>query len=517
MMDIFYGSENKYINVNVESKNHFYNNGYIVIPPDDTIRAKYFGNHACGTTPNIKIVDANRKVTIYGPNESVIVRLDDVSNNNELPIDINRTKYKNCILPLNNGSNKNDLVIDINPTNYENYISLSNNFKYVISVTSTIESFIDLKKFLYDNKCTNVNVFLYSLSTICDRTNDTIIIKTDNGVSHRIKSITLKQFIYTHIYQNSSLKDIPISLIKCNINSTISNIIEDLLYFSYHHVSQLQLSFEDQWSKSDEITKVKYMFDHFDISNDAIHNIEKEVVVDYLANNSSCSLIFKPNKNKGLLVKSQMPAIIIAYNQYTYITNMVKQLEKYTTDIIIVDNKSDYAPLLKYYENEYKYTLLKQTVNRGHKVCYDKYIQLVAGSMHIITDPDLSFNPKLPDDFIKHLVDISIKYKSYKVGFALLHKAADIRTDVRCHNQTITQWENDFWINRIADDNYELYWAPIDTTFFLINTTVGGPHIRIAGDYTCIHMPWHTDFKKYLKDGEYNAYLKNNKSTSWFK
>jgi len=489
-MSIFYGIENKYVDITEIAKRTLCTNGRIEIPPSDDIRPKYFGDPVCGVIKNIKIVDKNGKETIYGPDVPVSVSFDDLYNDD-------------------------GIVIDINPKSYESCVWLSNNFKYVISVTSDIESFIDLKKFIHDNKCTNVNIFSYLLSTICDRVNDPLIIKTDSGIKYRTKTITVKELIYTHIYQDSSLREIPISLIKCNIKNTTGNIIEDLLYFSYYNTSLLYLSFYDEWPISDEANKIKYMFEYFDISHDGTNNIENNHVLDYLTNNTSCSLIFKPNKKKGLLVKSQMPVLIIAYNQYTYVTNMVKQIEKYTSDIIIVDNKSDYGPLLEYYENDYKYTLLKQSQNYGHIVCYNNYIRWVIGAIHIITDPDLSFNPKLPDDFINHLVNISIKYNAYKVGFALLHKADDIRKDIIWNRHTITEWENKYWIRRIPDNKYELYLAEIDTTFCLVNNTVNGPHIRIAGDYTCIHMPWHTNFKKYLKDGEYTAFMKNNRSSTW--
>ena len=50
-----------------------------------------------------------------------------------------------------------------------------------------------------------------------------------------------------------------------------------------------------------------------------------------------------------------MTVVIISYNQYTYVSKMVKQLEKYTNDIVIIDNKSSFPLLLDYYENDYKY------------------------------------------------------------------------------------------------------------------------------------------------------------------
>ena len=42
-----------------------------------------------------------------------------------------------------------------------------------------------------------------------------------------------------------------------------------------------------------------------------------------------------------------MSIVVIGFNQYTYISKMIKQLEPYSNDIIIIDNNSDYKPLIK--------------------------------------------------------------------------------------------------------------------------------------------------------------------------
>jgi FkbM family methyltransferase len=60
-----------------------------------------------------------------------------------------------------------------------------------------------------------------------------------------------------------------------------------------------------------------------------------------------------------------------------------------------------------------------------------------------------------------------------------------------------------FWINKIHDDNYELYNANIDTTFCLIDKDNSSNHhydIRIAGNFTANHLPW------YIENDIYNIY-----------
>ena len=68
--------------------------------------------------------------------------------------------------------------------------------------------------------------------------------------------------------------------------------------------------------------------------------------------------------------------------------------------------------------------------------------------------------------------------------------------------KNIKEWETQFWINRIPHDKYELYHAVIDTTFTLVNWNYfAEPNncnvyrcIRIAGNFTCIHLPWYNNF-----------------------
>ena len=199
---------------------------------------------------------------------------------------------------------------------------------------------------------------------------------------------------------------------------------------------------------------------------------------------------------------------------------MVAQLEKYTSDIIVIDNQSTYPPLLEWYEKEFKFTLLKQNKNFGHLVYKHGPIQNLVGDLYILTDPDLLFNPSLPDNFIEELINISNYFQSNKVGFALFIDSDEIRDDVFYHGLTIKSWESQFWVNKLSysiKPELELFHADIDTTFCLINRRLRNYPVRVAGQYTCIHIPWLKGFQNSLIEGEYESYLQNNISTSWFR
>jgi glycosyltransferase involved in cell wall biosynthesis len=223
-------------------------------------------------------------------------------------------------------------------------------------------------------------------------------------------------------------------------------------------------------------------------------------------------------------MKSKIPAVIIVYNQLTYLKNMVQQLEPFVEKIIVVDNKSTYQPLLDYYDKEFKHTLIRRDVNAGPRSVYTcPIIQEMVGDVYIVTDPDILFNPKLPSNFIEDFLEISHQFKAHRVGFALNVTDDDIRTDlIYQRTYTVPLWEQKFWRRwkKRIYKNHELYLCGVDTTFCLNNRVYRGEKelaIRVAGDCTAIHMPWHRRFMDYVPQDEADAYMIGNNSISWVK
>lgn len=213
----------------------------------------------------------------------------------------------------------------------------------------------------------------------------------------------------------------------------------------------------------------------------------------------------------------KLSILIIAYNNPTYVRAMVSQLEKYDINIIVIDNCSNFKPLIDYYNQEYKHELIRMSINYGHKVYRLPEIRKIVGDTYFLTDPDISFNSNIPNNWSEILLEISNELKAQKVGFALDINSSDIRNDITYKGHTIKSWESQFWKNKIIHPKYELYAAKIDTTFCLINHKHSSLNIRIAGNFTCKHRPWHTGWENELMEGELDAYRKNNKYTNWLK
>ena len=223
---------------------------------------------------------------------------------------------------------------------------------------------------------------------------------------------------------------------------------------------------------------------------------------------------------------SKIPIVIICWNSLSFIKKLVDQLKHYPNPIILLDNKSSYEPIFEYYKevkeelkDKIEIRLLKK--NYGSNV----YLELkdTLPKVFMLTDPDLEMNEKLPQNFAEILYKLSNKYKVYKVGLALELK--DHTDFVRCAQKgnPLYEYQLKYWKDKIPNTKYELYRAPVDTTFSLINSKykVEGinpimPAIRIAGDFTARHLPWYKDFlENTIPCHEFEMYIKHNKSSTF--
>jgi FkbM family methyltransferase len=204
-----------------------------------------------------------------------------------------------------------------------------------------------------------------------------------------------------------------------------------------------------------------------------------------------------------------IPIIIICYNNYLYVKNTLEQLlkinNKYYNNIQILNNKSTCLNTINFLKN-IDVKVINNLENNGPWITSNnnKHIFDILPNKFIITDPDLEFNENIPSDFIEILSNLSDKYRTSKIGFAL--NISDFekfyKEDSYHLNVSIYDWEIRFWTSKIYDVNYELYDANIDTTFCLINKDNIDRffNIRIAGNFTAKHLPW------YVENNTYNIY-----------
>lgn len=228
-----------------------------------------------------------------------------------------------------------------------------------------------------------------------------------------------------------------------------------------------------------------------------------------------------------------IPIVVVCYNNYRYVENTLKQIARinkaYYANIIILNNASTCADTIAYLDRVSddgvsgvsSVSVIHNVGNLGPWITHlnNRHIYDILPDKYIITDPDLKLNEKIPCNFIEILATLSDKYKTTKIGFALDlsdHEKFYTTKDYFA-NQTICEWETQFWKKRISNsdsDGYELYDADIDTTFCLMNKTniMRGydNKIRVAGDFTAKHIPWYIENEVY---NLYDNYMLNTNTT----
>lgn len=196
-----------------------------------------------------------------------------------------------------------------------------------------------------------------------------------------------------------------------------------------------------------------------------------------------------------------IPLIIPNFNQLTYLKNLINWWQWYYPDnfIYIVDNGSDYAPLLEYYK-----TIPAHVGFFCENSCAKNLGLFIADAIkgkfdyYVISDPDIMPHPNTPPNFLeiwKRYIDQGY----HRVGFNLI--TSDIPDWV--HNkQTIINNEKDFTINPVVIElGFNGYRAPIDTTFAMYSTHNNGWASPMDGTdwgnslrlFNAFHLGWYVD------------------------
>jgi hypothetical protein len=210
-----------------------------------------------------------------------------------------------------------------------------------------------------------------------------------------------------------------------------------------------------------------------------------------------------------------IPIIIVCHNNHKYVENTIHQIYKtnpiLVNHIIIMNNSSDQKETIEYLNKISPYTKVLAFENKGPWLTPENHSEFyhTLPDKFILTDPDLEFNPNLPSNFVDILSDLSDKYQTSKIGFAI--KIDDIdKMYPGDYIQNVCNWESKFWQDRVINDDYVLYKADIDTTFSLINKKYWiHSSLRIAGNFTCRHLPFYLDNGIMSIEEEYEYYTRS--------
>lgn len=210
-----------------------------------------------------------------------------------------------------------------------------------------------------------------------------------------------------------------------------------------------------------------------------------------------------------------IPFVIPNFNQLTYLRSLINQLQWYYPEnpIEIVDNGSNYPPLLSLYE-ALKYhekivvTLYPENDFVGN---LSYFLERYEWDYAVITDPDLSILPTTPPNFLEIFKAAIDNHGFHHAGFGLKTddipawnpKAGWIQGDERALLSTPVK----IFMGEFPVQNGTVYdgWkAPIDTTFCLYKRDNGGWQAPCPPEHwsNCVrlfeiqHLPWylHKDF-----------------------
>jgi hypothetical protein len=212
---------------------------------------------------------------------------------------------------------------------------------------------------------------------------------------------------------------------------------------------------------------------------------------------------------KETILRKSIPVIINSFNQLHYLKNSIECFVKNGfKNIIILDNGSTYPPLINFYNqisvhsNENVTPLvLYYNANRGPRYFHQLEIfRQICPFIHIFTDPDIGFDILAPN-YCSYLLELSHKYKMFKVGSALrLPTGDELKPDMYLstgrgnEKMSVQEWESQFWLDEVEEGVFK---APIDTTLHLFNPEyfnnstafISGLRVALLG-FQVKHLPW---------------------------
>jgi hypothetical protein len=199
---------------------------------------------------------------------------------------------------------------------------------------------------------------------------------------------------------------------------------------------------------------------------------------------------------------------------------MVQRLQLEGHEVFVVDQSSEYPPLLDWYATK-PCEVIKGRRNGSQYEPWDEGAidrMIPVGGYYAESDPDLDLSG-VPVGFVEHLVEgfethrvINVPSPNIEITKAALSLRLDDVPPGRMREIVLGQ-ETYGWLNRV-DAGY--YFAGTDSTFAVYRKIPPGKRyvdwyrsIRSAPPYTARHMPWYVDAARMPED--YSFYLRHSR------
>lgn len=189
-----------------------------------------------------------------------------------------------------------------------------------------------------------------------------------------------------------------------------------------------------------------------------------------------------------------IPVFIVNRNRMHALQRLVRWLlDAGTRRVVILDNASNYAPLLQWYQAlPPGVNALLLPDNHGPYVLWQQGVHRVLDTPYVLTDSDVVPASFCPADLIGTLLAHLRRFPdAKKVGPAL---RIDNLPEHYAEVDTVRKWESQFWERPLAPG---LFAAPIDTTFALYPARAEFSNepcnLRLGHPYIVEHTPWYVD------------------------
>ena len=216
-----------------------------------------------------------------------------------------------------------------------------------------------------------------------------------------------------------------------------------------------------------------------------------------------------------------IPVIINNYNRLSDPVHLLAWLRRAgTRRIVIVDNASDYPPLLAWYATLGGFSgdlrVIRLASNIGAKAIWDLNLlqSLSIFTEYVYTDSDVIPANYCPFDAIGHLQAIlKTNISTQKVGLGL--RLDNLPANYR-HRDAVLLWEQQFWRRPAAPG---LMFAEVDTTFALYRPQTGHQqspdNLRTTWPYVAEHRGWYSDSANATEEDAHYARTARRDVTSW--
>lgn len=187
-----------------------------------------------------------------------------------------------------------------------------------------------------------------------------------------------------------------------------------------------------------------------------------------------------------------IPVYLTAFNELTWLREMVRQVARLGGRPIILDNGSDYPPLLEWLDDS-PFDVVRLGGNHGCYAFWRLGLHRNEPGFYVVSDADLDLS-RVPGDALAVLQDaFRLNPAATKAGLSL-----EINDLPDCYpfREDVHTWEDRYWTRR--GEGPPCFVGQVGATFALYHRDRDPdssfyPAVRLDRPYTARHLPWYLD------------------------